>query len=280
MDKTLTDNTRNIVDAIAERLPVAEHIGNTESVIHYAVPANFKLEHYDTEPLQTHPNRARSTAAFSDSASFLAYVKRHAKPATVAWCTLNPQTFELSIAAVIDDHTAGTPGWRQHRALYSPDMSAEWKAWKGSDCKAIAQVAFAEWIESHSDDIAAADGMPTALQMLEMATNFVSHEEHTLKSAVRLQSGGVRLTYVADADKGTVEAMQMFEKFALGIPVFHGGPAWAMQARLKYRNNAGKLWFHYELIRPDRVHQAAADDLVTTIREGLGDVPLLMGQCG
>ena len=72
----------------------------------------------------------------------------------------------------------------------------------------------------------------------------------------------------------------MFEKFQIGIPVFHGASGWAIDARLKYRNNGGKLSFHYELVRPDRVHQAAAEALILQVRDGLGDVPMLFGVCG
>src|SRR5205814_7121671 len=113
-------------------------------------------------------------------------------------------------------------------------MSAEWKAWKFKDRQAFAQVAFAEFIQDHEDDIATANGLPTSLQMHQMCTEFVANEDRSLKSSVRLQSGGVRLTYIADPDAGTTETMQMFEKFALGIPVFHDGQAWSITARLKY----------------------------------------------
>jgi hypothetical protein len=73
--------------------------------------------------------------------------------------------------------------------------------------------------------------------------------------------------------------MQMFERFAIGIPVFHGGSAWSITARLKYRMAAGKVSFFYELVRPDRVHQGAALELIAQIRDSIGDVPLLMGGC-
>ena len=85
---------------------------------------------------------------------------------------------------------------------------------------------------------------------------------------------------IADPDQGTVESMSLFERFAIGIPVFHGDPvAWSLIARLKYRNNGGKLSFSFELVRPDRVHQGAAKELIVKVSSGLGPVPLLMGEC-
>lgn len=278
---------KNIAETLAEVLPKAAVLGEITTnvpglhITHVALPKGTELKEakVDLEALLPNPRRTKATAAFTDTASFLAYVKRHATEGTVAWCNFNPQTFALDFTAVIDEHEKDKAGWRAHRAALKPEMSAEWKAWKSQDKSALAQVAFAEWIQEHEDDIATAAGLPTSLQMLEMATNFVMNEERSLKSAVKLQSGGVRLTYIADPDAGTTETMSMFDRFGLGIPVFHGGAAWSIGARLKYRNNGGKLTFTYELIRADRVHDGAAKELIKTIKDGLGEVPLLMGSC-
>lgn len=284
-------DTRNIAETLADVLPKAQLLltidnGNQVpgvSINHYAVPKGATVMEMktDLEAYLANPRRTRATAAFGDAMSFLDYVKRHAADNTVAWCKFDPQTFALSFLAVIDEHAKGLAGWRSHRASFTPDMSAEWKAWKGMNAKAMPQVTFAEWLEEHADDITAnakiAEGLPTSLQMLTMATNFQVNEERVLKSAVRLNSGGVRMTYIADPDTGTTAEMQMFERFAIGIPVFHGGEPFGIIARLKYRLNSGKVSFFYELTRPDRSHQDAAMDLIKFVREGLGGVPLLMG---
>lgn len=280
----LTTQQPNIAETMARVLPTATLLHPSTPVIgdilRIAVPNTINIKEIDTEALLPSPRRTTAIANFADAESFLAYVKRHAMAnSTVAWCAFNPQTFALAFSAVIDDHAASAAGWRAHKANFVPEMSAEWKAWKGSNKTPFDQVPFAEWLQEHEEDIAAAAGLPTSLQMLGMATEFVANEEHALKSAVRLQSGGVRLTYIADPDKGTTEEMKLFEKFALGIPVFHGGAAWSVTARLKYRISGGKVKFHYELMRPDRVHEHAALELISKVRDGLGAVPLLMGSC-
>ncbi len=280
---------KNIAETLAEVLPKAHLLGTVPlesdlkayQIAHYALPKGTELKEVktDLEALLPNPRRTKAVAAFASIESYLAYIKRHADDGSVVWCNFNPQTFALDFTAVFDEHVKGAAGWRAHKATFTPEFSAEWKAWKGKDRQPFAQVAFAEFLQDHEDDITAANGLPTSLQMHQMATEFVANEEHVLKSTVRLQSGGVRLTYIADPDKGTTETMQMFEKFALGIPVFHGGAAWSITARLKYRNNSGKLSFFYELVRADRVHQGAAEELIAKIREGLDGVPLLMGSC-
>lgn len=285
---------KNLAETLAEVLPKAAMIGGVTvpngvsglSIVHYAVPKGTEVKEIkvDLETLLANPRATKAHAKLAGPADFLAYVARHKLDNTVVWCDFNPQTFKLKFTAVIDEHAKGIAGWRRHTAELDPLMSAEWKVWKDAERKPVGQTPFAEFLQEHAEDIASTDatvaaGFPTALQMLTMATNFVHNEERSLKSSVRLQSGGVRLSYVADADKGTTEEMAMFERFQIGIPVFHGAGAWAIDARLKYRNNSGKLSFHYELVRADRVHQAAAEALIEVVRSGLEDVPMIFGAC-
>lgn len=289
------DTKKNLAETLAEVLPKASQLGiitppsNAQglSIVHYAVPKGTEVKEIkvDLEHLLPAPRATKAHANLAGPADFLAYVKRHATENTLVWCDFNPQNYKLKFTAVIDEHAKSAPGWRRHTAELDPLMSAEWKLWKGEwDRKSMPQTPFAEFLQENGTDIASTDesakaGYPSALQMLTMATNFVMNEERQFKSSVRLQSGGVRLTYVADPDKGTTDDMAMFEKFQIGIPVFHGAGAWAIDARLKYRNNSGKLSFTYELVRPDRVHQAAAEALIDQVRTGLGDVPMLFGAC-
>ena len=281
MNSTENDN---IAATLAKVLPTAVIVHPDKPIagdtLQIAVPNAFALKTIDTEHLLPNPRRTKDTASFADADSFLAYVARHRIPeSTVAWCNFNPQTFALDFAAVIDDHgTAGLAGWRAHRAKFTPDLGAEWKVWKKQDRTLLSQTDFAEWIQEHETDInSAVDGFPTSIAMLKMATDFVLNEERALKSVVKLQGGGVRLSYVADADAGTEQAMQVFDKFALGMPVFHGCDAWRIDARLKYRAKGGAVCFFYELIRADRVHEAAAKKLIEKVKTGLGDVPMFMG---
>jgi uncharacterized protein YfdQ (DUF2303 family) len=277
----------NIAATLARVLPKAEIIstvleaGDNEgpALEYVALPKSFELKELDFEKLLTNPRRTKGAAAFTDAPSFLKYIDTHRRDGTTVWCNFNPQTFALKFTAVLDEHSTAAPGWRQHTATFAPDMSAEWKAWIGKNGQAFAQVAFAEWLEEHAEDITSAEGFPTSLQMLGMATEFVANEERVLKSSAKLQSGGVRLTYIADPDAGTTESMEMFKHFALGIPVFQGGSAWRITARLKYTLGQGKVNFRYELVRADRVHENAAKDLIHMVTEQLGDVPLLMGSC-
>jgi uncharacterized protein YfdQ (DUF2303 family) len=292
----LDQSKENIAATLARVLPTAAvvHSQKTASeeaaVLQIAVPKSMELKEIDTEKLLPNPRRAKTTATMGDVDSFLTYVHRHEKEASVVWCAFNPVSAALSFTAVLDDHGAA-PGWRQHRATFTPTLSLEWQAWTQHNKKAMDQLPFAEFLESNENDIASVEGMPTSLQMHAMATEFVARQDLAIRSVIRLQSGGVQLNYVNDADAGTTEAMKVFEKFAIGIPVFWTQPAplaeaplqpvaaFRIDARLKYRLAQGKVNFTYELIRPDRVHQTAAVELIESMRVRLGTVPLLMGSC-
>lgn len=250
------------------------------SVTHVAVPDGFKLEKVDNEAILSAPRITKACAVLSDPDSFIDYVNRHGTEASVTWCGFNPQTFDLSFNAVIDENNKNQPAWRKHHAKFIPDMSTEWKLWKKFDGKSLTQIEFAEFIEANADDITSSEGsgLPTSLQMLQMATEFQVTEQRVFKSTVRLNSGGFKLTYTADPETGTTDTMQVFDKFAIGIPVFHGGTPWRIPARLKYRLKDGKLSFFFELVRPDRVHQGAAKEMITQIGSGVA-TPMLMGYC-
>lgn len=291
-------NKENIAATLARVLPTAQVLHTQKTlqeggdILHLVFPKTMEHKAIDTESLLSSPRRAKGTAVFADLDSFTRYVLDFAKPgSTMVWCNFNPKTFALEFNGVINDHGPTLPGWRDLRAVYSPAMSAEWETWTGRNGpgRAFTQVDFAEFIEANEQDIHAQEGMPTSLDMHKLATEFIAKQDVSIKSAVRLQSGGVQLNYIDDADAGTTAAMKLFERFAIAIPVFWTAPqggeaegaikAYKLEARLKYRIGAGKVTFFYELIRPDRVHQKAAVELIEALRVRLAsaNVPLLMG---
>lgn len=266
--------------------PVAIDLPQTpESVGYVGMPPGWRLEKVDDEQMLLAPRRTKALATLNDAPSFIDFVKRYAEPGTTVWCDFNPQTFALSFNAVIDEHSAGTPAWRSHSAIFVPDMSAEWKVWKAKNAQNFDQVSFAEFLEANEADIASQPGFPSSGDMMRMATDFQAKADFRVKSKVTLQSGGQALEYVNEADGETVERMALFNKFQIGIPIFWRAPAapgaavpaFLIPARLRFRLGAGKVTFYYELVRPDLAHQLAAGELIAEIREGIQDVPLVMG---
>lgn len=297
----MTTEYDNIAESLAALLPKSEILLQarctstgaeaTPDVFHVAVPKSHTMVEIDTEALRDNPRRAKGLASMADADTFVTYVNEFKRAGTAVWCDFDPMTAKLGFTAVIDENAPTLAGWRGHQAVYVPRMSIEWGNWKGKNGaqNAMGQVEFAEFLEKVNDDIANVEGLPTSLQLMTMATEFVARQDMVLRSSARLSDGGVNLTYVSDSDAGTLETMKLFKGFAIGIPVFwttpkvdaNGSPlpleAFRIDARLKYRVKEGKVSFWYELIRPDRTHQLAAVELIESIKTGIGNVPLRLG---
>lgn len=246
-------------------------------VHHIALPQGYTLSSIDTEALLPAPRQAKGTATLIDADSFCEFVKRHATGGTVAWCHFDPTSNALLFTAVLDDHAKGAPGWRRLQASYKPALSVEFGRWNGKSGQAMPQLEFAEFIERNQDDIASAEGFPDSLAMLKMATEFEASADMRLKSHIRLQSGGGKFEFVDEHNAETIQRMELFNKFALGLPVFRNADAYRVEARLRFRTNAGKLMFTYELMRADKVVEHASRELIAKVKAGLGSVPMLLG---
>ena len=91
------------------------------------------------------------------------------------------------------------------------------------------------------------------------------------------QYRAMRMRVEQDDDAQTLQKMQVFDRFSLGFPVFWNGDAYRLDARLRYRVRDGKLTFWFELIRQDKVLEAATQTLIAQIREKTGN-PFFFGE--
>lgn len=273
----------NLAETLARELKTPTEIISLEddNVRRVALPPGWKLEERDDEKLLGAPRRKRARVTLLDAPSFIDYIKRHGSLTdSTIWCETDYKKGDVDFKAIINDHGADDdkPAWRDHTATFSPEFSEEWKRWSGSNEKTFGQAEFANFIDNNLKDIVSTDGegFPTGAQMLEMAISFEAKQDMRFKSAIRLQSGGVQMQFVQDDDKQTVEKMQMFDRFAIGIPVFWNGDAYRIEARLRYRVRDGKLTFWYELIRQDKTLEAATKTVIDMIREKTGS-PFFFG---
>lgn len=263
------ENQENIATTVARESRKPFAITNDNTFI--AVPDGWKLE--DTEKTEPAPRRKRGKVAVTDSDSFIGYVKRHGSlAASTIWCDANYTSGKVAFTAIINDHgeKEGEQEWRDHLATFIPVFSEEWKRWTAKNEQSFGQADFAIFIENNLKDIASVEGSPTGAQMLEMALSFEANQDMRFKSAIRLQNGGVQMSFVQDDDSQTLAKMQMFDRFSIGLPVFWNGDAYQLDARLRYRVRDGKLTFWYELIRQDKVLEASTKTMIEKIRAETG----------
>ncbi|KAG1439574.1 hypothetical protein G6F57_019347 [Rhizopus arrhizus] len=129
---------------------------------------------------------------------------------------------------------------------------------------------FATFIEDNihcfaGNDVEGGKGFPSGGEMLQMALAFEASSEKRIRSAVRLQSGGVQIEHVDTDDAATVSRMQAFDRFRLGLAPFWRGDSYPLEAKLRYRNTGGGLSLWYDLVRPDRVVDHAVEEMLAQI---------------
>lgn len=280
-----SSETQAIVDLASKIQPV--EIASRHTTRRVALPPGWKLEDRDDEKLMSIPSRKKGSFLLHDLESFINYINRHKEPeSTTIYCNSNYRSSSINFNCVFNDHLGhidghDTQNWRDFRATYKPIFSEEWRRWvelntTDDGIRKFTQADLAQFLEENLKDVAAADGMPTGTDLLEMSTSFEANQDMRFKSAIRLQNGGVNMSFAQNDDDQTLVRMKMFEKIAIGIPVFWGGDAYQITARLRYRVLNGKLTFWYELIRSDKVLEHANKNLIEKIKSETG-IPLFMG---
>lgn len=236
------------------------------------VPDGYRVE--DLEDHLQQPIRKRGTVNVRDVDSFIAVVKAQATDATTLYRTVEPPKF----VAVFNDHgkVDGTgPGWGDHLAVYACPLSPEWRAWKGADKRQMSQADFAQFIEDNLPDVVD----PTAGEMLEVSRTLQAKKKVNFASGIRLSNGETQFTYEEKVD-GTAGKGQIRvpEVFTIGVPVFEGGPRYAVKARLRYRiSDQGALTMWFDLERPHKIVEDAVGELRKTIEAGTG-LPTINGE--
>jgi len=273
----------NIAETLAREMKqpieiISEPSGNLKRV---ALPPYWTLvEKDDDARLLAAPRRKIAKVRLLDAESFIEYVRRHGSMAdSTIWCVADYLAGKVNFLGILNDHgeDENKAAWRDHRATFAPVFSEEWNRWVAQHKKPFSQADFASFIEDNLKDIASVEGQPTGAQMLEMALTFEANQDMRFKSAIRLQNGGVQMSFAQDDDAQTLQKMQVFDRFSIGFPVFWNGDAYRLDARLRYRVREGKLTFWFELIRQDKVLEAATQTLIAEIREKTGN-PFFFGE--
>jgi len=241
----------------------------------FIVPDGYRAELH--EELLERPVRKKGTVTLSDSESFIAYVKREGSLASCnIYCEVDYLKGLIEFTAILNDHEEEDAHWRDYRAIFAPQKSYEWKTWLENNRRNLSQADFAHFLEENNKDIASVDGMPTGAQVLAMAINFEARQEVHIKSALRTQSGTVEFSYTNNEDSATIERMEMYKGFSLGLTPFFNGKGYRLDVRLKYRHANGKVSFWYELDRPDLVLQTATQEIIDSIKNQAG-FPIFFG---
>lgn len=221
------------------------------------------------EQLLPAPARTRCTVVLHEAASLVAYVTRHETAATVLYANEE----QARIEAVIDHHEPGKPAHGDHRALLTLPVTPAWQAWTAADGKIMTQTDFAGFIEDRRRDIS----HPPAADMLEIASSLRVTRNSEFISDTRLSDGQTQLSYSEiQAAQTRRSSLVVPELFTVAIPIFQAAVAVAIECRLRYRLDAGKLSLSYRIVEKAETKAAQFRLVVGEIAAAI-TAPVLFG---
>lgn len=225
----------------------------------------------DLEDMLPAPIAKRASVTLGERESFTRYVNEHKTPTTRLCRWMGSDN---GFTAVLDFHEPGEAGkgsWNRHQAVFGLRTSPQFKLWWSKNGAKFTQKAFAEFLEDNYPDITD----PAGAAVLDIANNLEVLSTSLFKSGQRLNNSTETLHYEKQhstkaGEKGDIEVPR---QFTLTIPIFYGEPSIAIQARLKYSLDDGRLTFWYELVRAQQAVDASIDGLAVEIEAATGLKP-------
>jgi uncharacterized protein YfdQ (DUF2303 family) len=266
------------IEALSTLLAASLDIKEAGESMHLVIPEGYK--HVDLtkaiEAAGPAPARKKGTVQLTDVASFTQYL---ADQAHTDQCYIYADMDSRTLTAVINDHMAGdeSAGWRDHRAVYTAELSRELATWMKFDGEKLDQEAFAVFLEDNIADVVE----PSGETLLQVALTLQATTGVDFKSHRRLDNGQVQLGYTetTTATAGADGSLTIPREFTIGLRMFRNAvEGYRIRARLKYRLGGGKLKFWYEL---DRVQNAIEDNFKEHVTSASASgFTVLMGKPG
>ena len=236
----------------------------------YGVLRDGKLDITDTHTYRDHPHHQCRDVTVLDAASFLDYWQAWADPARAPEAWTDPAA--RTVTGVLDarDPAGEVIGWESHRVTLKLGRSTEWREWLAKSGTLMAPDQFAEFIEDHLPRIVE----PSGADMLEVAQSLQSAVKAEWKQAHRRADGWVELQGMETATAGQECSLEIPAEFTLALPPFKGGALCRIRARFRYRLAGDQIALGYKLDRAEAVEDAAWEDVLVEVRDGLVEQPV------
>jgi uncharacterized protein YfdQ (DUF2303 family) len=239
------------------------------------------------------PRRPSGVSRHEDADSFVRHVKRtcadeaRTTAATIFASRTGAEDEDGPRLQAVYDYAT----WRDHRAVYDPELSDEWKAWIAVAVEPLSQARFAAFLEDRIIDILDPAGVPadssarkvvdaaglklgTPSAILTLSRGLAVNVEAKVKQAVNLATGETRVEFdevhasTTNAARGG--AVEVPGAFVIGVPVFRGGDAYRLAVRLRYRVVNGSIVWIAVPLGADKVFDHAFGELITRVATDTG----------
>lgn len=265
---------------VPDEIPVALKRGEQPGIENLALLFTYYREH---------PQRKTGQAGAQTFESFCALTNRHKTPDSVIFADMNWE--EPSLTTIVDYHqnqSAGLAANGKHRVHYAFPLSEEWKAWMKMNGEGMKQQDFAWFLEDRilevsspeAEDLAYEQQFGTkialASQLVELSRGLNLRVDSAVKNAHVLQSGETSIQFEETHTDASGQPLKVPGLFMLYISPFFMGDKVRIPVRLRYRVNAGKILWQYDIYRPDLFITQHVRDALAEARRQV-DLPTFEG---
>lgn len=233
-----------------------------------------------------YPRRRRGRRVFDELASFIAAVNRwKIAGQSIVWARATDKGGHLECVfndaaptGEWPDPQAARPGaWCDDLAIYTTPISTELALWMKHAGASLSQDAFGDLLESRLADLAFVrdSGLPAPTDVLTMARDLqIRTKGEFVRQVDRTTGAGVLV--VRDEREST--STPIYRGFMLRIPIFRGGQAREIEARIRFQLADGKRpTFSYELHRIDDLIREEFLCVRDTVAQACEGVPVFAG---
>lgn len=248
------------------------------------------------DPTRPRPLRRKGTAKLDTIESFIDHTNRHSGATSAIFVS------KTSLTAIYNYNeggggTAGLAHFGDHRAVFDPKLSDEWRAWTERSGVPMDQEDFGAFIDAHIADLvdppetitpgtlldtfrATGARLANRIDVVNVSEQFTLRVDSEIVGMRNLDNGTLQVSYketTKGADGGDVRVPRAF---VIAIPVFELGPLALIPARLRFKKSGGQVLWSFDLWEPKRAMEAEVSGMIERIRkptpEGCG-LPVFRG---
>lgn len=229
----------------------------------------IELKAHELAPLNpTLPGFVTQTETVIEPASFVDYIRSYKSETAICRASLGSNKIE----AVLDYHgqarkgdaLAAVPQRAKHIVTLLCPYDLDYAKWKKVLGQPLDQAELAEVLE----DLVHTIGMPPAADILEAINDLKIDRQVKFKSARNIENGTVRFTYEeVDAEQpGDAGQVTLPKEVQIIVPIFQGGDAVQITAKLRHRLDRGKVVFILAVPGLDKIERDIFRSLAEKVR--------------
>lgn len=238
------------------------------------VPKDYRVEiipRKGVEDWLPKPLRKTGDFVFADTDSFVRYFNEHKNEESRIFAEVSDTGGNFR--GVLNFHGKES-SFNDHVCSFRLRATHEWGTWCDHANKHMGQQAFATFLEENSDMFT----VPTGAALLELITTLDGKANVLVNSAIKLQTGAIKLAYTEEIELKGGSGSQAGELIVpavleAGIAPFEGTTRYKMTARLRYRIESRKIEFWYQPVDLHLVVRHVIADILKVVEKQTGVVP-------